>query len=424
MCLIIAGGIGARQSSAQDGPRQAEAWKIGRPIVTYWAGPALTDATARQMAEGGWNMVWCKEQELDVVHRHGLRALLHEPALLSPRAKSLDDPEKKAKLDVLIERVRNHPALYAYYLQDEPNASDFPALGRLVAYLRERDPAHLAYINLFPTYANNKQLGNEGDTVAAYREHLNQFVAIVKPDLISYDHYHFCSDGQDGDQYFLNLGMIRRAALDAGLPFLNIVQACSWTPKRRVPNGDELRWLTYTSLAYGAQGLSHYVYCHPKHVGAMANADGTTTPLYDAAKSLNREFEAIAAELQPLRSLGAYHVGMTPPGVEPLPADAAFRLDPPVAPVEFKSLAPVEGFALGFFGKAEGGGASRATHVVVVNLDYKRGAATAVVGPGALSVFDPSARTWSPAGGPHCALDLPPGGGKLLRLEERGDKRE
>ena len=71
--------------------------------------------------------------------------------------------------------MRAHPALYAYFITDEPNAAQFPALGRLVAYLRERDPAHLAYINLFPTYATNEQLGNTGDTVTAYREHLRQY---------------------------------------------------------------------------------------------------------------------------------------------------------------------------------------------------------------------------------------------------------
>ena len=51
----------------------AAPWKVGTPIVTYWAGPSMTDATAAQMAEGGFNLVWCGEKELDVAQRHGLR---------------------------------------------------------------------------------------------------------------------------------------------------------------------------------------------------------------------------------------------------------------------------------------------------------------------------------------------------------------
>ena len=58
-------------------------WNLGTPIVTYWAGPALTDTAAQQMADGGFNLVWCTEKELDVAKRHGLRAQLHDP-LLSP----------------------------------------------------------------------------------------------------------------------------------------------------------------------------------------------------------------------------------------------------------------------------------------------------------------------------------------------------
>ena len=117
------------------------------------------------MSEGGWNLAWCNEKELDVAQRHGLRAQFYD-GLISPA--SLEDQPKREKLDELIGRVRSHPALYSYFITDEPNATNFTALGKLVAYLRERDPAHLAYINLFPTYASNEQLGNKGDTVAAY----------------------------------------------------------------------------------------------------------------------------------------------------------------------------------------------------------------------------------------------------------------
>ena len=48
-------------------------WQIGDPIVTYWAGPPMTDATAKQMADGNWNLVWCRESELDTAHKYGLR---------------------------------------------------------------------------------------------------------------------------------------------------------------------------------------------------------------------------------------------------------------------------------------------------------------------------------------------------------------
>jgi hypothetical protein len=372
----------------------------------------MTDATAQQMAEGGWNLVWCGEKDLDLVQRHGLRAQLSDP-LLTPT--SLDEPAQREKLNALVERVRQHPALYAYFITDEPNAAAFPALGKLVAWLRERDPAHVAYINLFPTYATNEQLGNKGDTVAAYRAHLRQFVDTVKPALISYDHYQFTTKG-DSDQYFLNLALIRRAAQDAGWPFLNIVQACTWAPSMRVPNGDEMRYLIHTTLAYGAQGLSYYVYSCAGHTGGVAQADGQPTALYQALKTLNREFAAVARQLQPLRSLGVYHLGMLPPGAEALPSNSAFVADPPVPAMDYRPPQPVKGVLLGCFGPAgKSNEDATPTHVMVVNLDYQGEAVLGLRGPKPLELFDAGTGQWSPVGGPRAELHLPRGGGRLVR---------
>ncbi len=405
LALLAVHGIAEMDSAGAESAND-DAWKIGTPIVTYWAGPPMTDEVARQMAEGGFNLVWCTESELDVAHRHGLRAQLRD-GLLSPA--TLEDPAQKEKLDALVARVRNHPALYSYFITDEPGAGEFPALGRLVAHLRQRDPAHLSYINLFPTYANNQQLGTAGDTVTAYREHLRQFREIVSPSLVSYDHYQFAKAG-DNAGYFLNLAMIRQTAQEAGVPFLNIVQACTWTPSMRVPEGDEMRYLVYTTLAYGAQGISYYVYCWPGHAGGIAQPDGAPTPIYHALKILNREFVAIARQLQPLRSLTVYHAGMMPPGAVPLPEDAPFRLEPPAPAMDYAPPERVRGFLLGYFGSTD-----QPDHVVVVNLDYRSEVVAPLVGPGKLESFDATAGSWSAAGGPRIELRLAPGGGKLVR---------
>ena len=119
------------------------------------------------------------------------------------------------------------------------------------------------------------------------------------------------------------------STLDAEVPFLNIVQAATWSPVMRVPDAEEMRFLVYTTLAYGAQGISYYVYCWPKHTGGIANPDGTPTALYPVLKLLNRDFAIMAAELQPLKSLGVYHAGVFPPGAVAVPSDCAFQFDPP-----------------------------------------------------------------------------------------------
>ena len=108
-----------------------------------------------------------------------------------------------------------------------------------------------------------------------------------------------------------------------------------------------MRWLVHTSLAYGAQGISYYVYCCAGHEGAMAKADGTPTPLYHAAKTLNREFAAIAGGAAAAAFLGRLSSGDDPAGRQPLPDQAAFRLDPPVRRGAVPAAAADPGFPAG-----------------------------------------------------------------------------
>ena len=421
------------------GRPEGSLWEVGTPIVHYYqyslcdpslrkglgnggrSGP-MTPEHARQLDELGFNLVCCQtEDDLDAAHAQGLRGLYQE-IVWDPTA--LDDPVRRATLDAHIERIKRHPALYAYYIADEPSATAFPGLGRLVAYLRERDPAHLALINLFPTYASAEALGIPSDPITdsypgydirAYREHLRQYLAVVKPDLISYDHYHFTASG-DNIQYFLNLALVREAALNGGVPFINVVQACAVGPGFRTPNGNEGRFLAYTSLAYGAQGIAQFLYQAWEgsefRGGVVKWQDGTPTPLGEALRQINPEFVAIAGELQPLTSLGAYHLGTVPLGGVGLPADACFTVNPPVPAADFNPPAPVTGILLGYFGVK-----GNPTHVLVVNLDYAQEITTTVIGPRPLEVFDTEGREWRrTSDGSRAKVSLMAGGGKLLRL--------
>lgn len=404
-------------------------WQIGTPIAGYYHGPGgggdrwgpLTPGMARKLVDGGFNLAWgCSVEDLDVAHAHGLRVDLIGLHTMDPTV--LDDPAGRAKLDSVIDSVKDHPALYSYNVSDEPSAVRFPEFARLLDYFRECDPNHLAYINLFPTYASAETLGTAGNTAEAYREHLRQYMEIVKPDLISYDHYNLLTD-TDNDEYFLNLTLIREAALDGGVPFVNVVQACSLGPSHRVPNGDEGRYLAYTTLAYGGMGISQFVYWTrvPDFAGgisefadgaynaerAEADAAAALTPLGEALRQILPEFVAIAEKLQPLASLGVYHLGRLPQGGVELPADASFTVNPPVAPEQAK------GTLLGYFGST-----ADPTHVLVVNLDYAQKVTTTVVGPGAMEEFDAEGRGWHPASdGSRAKMTLMAGGGKLLRLQ-------
>ena len=406
---------GAAESAKDSG------WIQKQFIVTFWCPPPAADQPLAAVAAEHYNLTWVPVEGLDLVAKHKLRAMLTSD-LLNPA--TLDDTAQRARLDALIETVKNHPAMEAYFITDEPGAGAFPGLDKLVAYLRERDPAHLAYINLFPSYANEAQLGVSADaaerarvgyplnfagvgvsdkTVLAYRGYLAKFVKIVKPDLISYDHYHFMKK-DDGKQYFLNLALVRDAAIEAGKPFLNIIQASLVEKVWRLPNPAETRFLVFTTMAYGGRGISYFTYWGPKDFAGLYR-DGKASPMVREVALLNAEIARFGPPLMELDSTAVYHTAPLPYGTQAVPANA---------PVQF--LGGGE-FVLGLFGKT-----GRTTAFMVVNRSYKQDAeATVKVDiPGSkLQELDRKTGKWSDGpilgAGRELKLKLGPGDGRLFR---------
>ncbi|MBN1127109.1 MAG: hypothetical protein JXA82_19055 [Sedimentisphaerales bacterium] len=399
-------------------------WKPDKFIITFWCPPPATDGALSRVAAEHYNLTWVPVEGLDVATRHGLRAMLTN-SLLQPS--TLDNVAKRAQLDALIDRVKVHPALEAYYICDEPGAAAFPGLGRLVAYLKERDPKHLAYINLFPTYANEQQLGvtaaaaelgrvgyptnlagvePDNKVVLAYQEHLQQYLEIVKPDLISYDHYHFFRNG-DGPQYFLNLALIRMAAIESGKPFLNIIQASTLEKVWRLPTANEIRWLVFTTMAYGGRGISYFTYWGPESYGGLYQ-DGESSPLAADVAAINAEIEKFGPTLMTLDSMGVYHTKPLPLGTEPVPTEA---------PVQILSNGE---FVLGLFGQKE-----RISAFMIVNRSYISNveATLKVTLPiDSLQELDRTSGKWGNSltlGENHTiTITLQPGNGRLFRASK------
>lgn len=143
--------------------------------------------------------------------------------------------------------------------------------------------------------------------------------------------------------------------------------------------------------------------------------DGTTGENYEALKTINREFVALASELAPLKFSGAWAQGMVPRGVEPYCGKALLTISPATqmalsAGDQF--LRPYADTTLVTRFDAPG----RQTHLMVVNLDYRKARTIHVAAPVALERFDVISGIWSPVGSTQADLALPKGGGALLRF--------
>jgi hypothetical protein len=436
-------------------------WRLGQPIVSYvtwdyhngavaaataanidrsygWPGTfdptTLTPAIAQQAKAAGFNLVWINDlEQLPIAQAYGLRAQYilsgHQPQnnLFFLPAEKWPDPANAAAIDALLDRFKASPAAYSYFLIDEPDAKRFAQLGMIVAYIRQRDPGHLVYINLLPPDADPATLGGAHD----YATYLSQFIGTVHPQLLSYDSYNlfFNRDGSRADRglFLGNLQTIAQSASHAAIPFMPIVQGGAFDSNWRNPSLDELRFLQGATLAYGAGGISFFNYWNVQGAAAGGIApypDGAPSSVYGALQGLNPRFRNVANVLRQLVWNGTYLKGYVPTAmprkVLPLTRGRAFDIPALTNSRTYVDGAPLKGALLGYFG-IPGSRSQQTKYALVENLDYSASHTYRVTGPGPLCVFDADADRWTHTGQSHADVTLTPGGFVLLGvLSESG----
>ena len=385
----------------------------GQPfIITFWCGPPLqdfTDARAEEIAAAGFTVVGppCEggldpasnRRALDVAAGHGLRVWINDPRLGGNLGAADPEPVVRAVVDA----YRDHPALAAYFVVDEPVVGQFSSVGAMAEQIHARDPQRFAYINLLPDYISPDHLG-----AASYEEYVERFILTTQPRLLSFDYYPFRTD-EDRPTFFRNLAIIRAAAEHHGLPFMLIVLAMPHGPYRD-PTEAEIAWQVFHALAFGARGISYFAYWTPHDREAERQQfrtglldRGEPTRHYFEVQRINREVRAITSQLATFRSLGV--------------SDSAKRIAPgpglPDGPIDSVSGGTVTG---GWFGDGEGRLA-----VLLVNRDYRAAATLRVrLRPGtpAPEIFDVDTQAWQ-LGLPQ-PLTIGPGRARLLRWNAGG----
>ena len=397
----------------------AETPKKTLPIMT-WLGPGkdlLRPEVFKKVAEAGFsvNMSFLGDREsnlkaLDLARDAGLTLMIYDDRL----AKLVEDASLPlTPLDQIVADYKNHPALYGYYVLDEPNASKFPRLGEIVRYLAAKDPLHPAYINLFPTYANSQQLGTE-----TYEQHVAAYMKTVQPAFLSYDHYPITDKGLRPD-YYRNLEVIRTAANDAATlergsearssaaePDPQAKPGASsavpfWAFTLSVPHAiylpptlGRLRLQLFSDIAYGARGLQYFTYATPTGNDydwkpALIDAQGRPTQSHDLARQVNAEIRAIESLVLRWKSEAVFHSEPLPEGTRPLPAGGPVR--------SFKNAPAV----IGMFKD----GADE--YVMIVHRDYENdGLAVAEFDPGIRGLVE-IAKDAAPSASIRWALDSP-----------------
>jgi hypothetical protein len=277
-----------------------------------WDSPPNDPAVLEEMKACGLTVAgFVPPAALDNCQAAGLKAIVSDSRVGGYDWTNVDAEKARQQVTELIEQVKNHPAVYGYNLRDEPPAGFFPGLAKVAEVVKEKHPGAWPYINLFPNYAENWQLGTNG-----YDEYLNKFVETCKPPILSYDHYSLYEGGGHGGRYFENLEAMRKVAVKNSIPFWNIIQSVGCLNFRE-PSLTDLRRQVYTSLAYGARGIAYFKYFSaPLGNFRQAPIDhfGGKTPAWDAMRQVNLQVGKLAPTLLKLKSDRVYHFGEVPQG--------------------------------------------------------------------------------------------------------------
>jgi hypothetical protein len=281
------------------------------PVMAWNSAPDNL-VTLKKMRECGFTVAgFVAPKTLKNCRKAGLMAIVSDPRTSKYDWTKVDAHVARRNVISLVKEVGKNPAVYGYYLRDEPGADFFPGLEKVASVLREKAPGKWAYVNLFPNYATSGQLGTE-----TYPQYLQKFCDICRPTTLSYDHYALNEDGSLGGAYWKNLEQMRAAGLSNSLPFWNIIQGMGLLAFR-VPDAADFRFQVYSSLAYGARGIAYFQYFASAQLNwRMSAIDefGNQTATWSDMQNVNLQIAALAPTLLQLISDDVYHFKNIPDG--------------------------------------------------------------------------------------------------------------
>lgn len=333
---------------------------------------------------------------LDNCHAAGLKGIVWDNRTMGYDWANTDSAKARENVTSLVKEVGSHPAVYGYYLRDEPPSTMFPGLGTLASLIHEMAPDKWAYINLFPNYAEPWQLG-----ASNYEEYLEKFVATCKPTQLSYDHYALMDDGSLRGGYWQNLEQMRASAKKHKLPFWNIVLANAHFNYRE-PTAADFKFQVYSTLAYGGRGIAYFTYFAPEignYRAAPLDQFGNPTPTWNYMQIINLQIQKLAPTLLELTSDEVYHFGGMPTGCDG-PGDKSLVVTMPGA------------FGVGDFTHTDG-----SRYVMLVNKDVVKSTVAAPqfrTPPTHLKLISPY--TGKPVDFTGEQVWVAPGAGILLKL--------
>ncbi len=321
--------------------------------------------------------------------------------------------EMLLELDAFVNKYKNDPKLVGYYICNEPYETAFPNIAKVIARIRQNDPTRPCLVEIWPYFEPDEYR----DYPIGDDPYVDKFLQITKADILCYDRYIFYLDGYDEqDDYFKQILRMRSFSLSYDIPFYTELQAVGTNGTSaaflewRVPDESEMRWLIYSSLAYGVHGIIWFHWYH--EWGVTGNPCGPQ--VYPQIQTLNAEIDSLKDIMEHLTTTAVYHS-------DDMRYNTAEKPNIIIQPDQFASL------IVGTFKDDN----EEEKYYMVMNKDYDDELETQVFinyTLNELQTFDVETNTWEDVSfenneyGATYNLYLEPGAGKLFRLE--GQQKE
>ncbi len=258
-------------------------------------------------------------------------------------------------------QFKDHPAVWAIDIGDEPSALDFPHYGEVVRCTAENFPNQFPYLNLFPNYAlpgkDGQDLSKTQLGCKDYRTHIEIYCKNVPLDYICYDHYLWGWKNKVPGM-FENLRIVADACTATHRSLWIVLQANQYAEgsrKNRAMTVNTLRYQANTALAYGAEVISWACWTKGWWAQNAVDTNGMKTATYDMLKTVNAELHRISPQYMKYRRINTDLVGFNA-------AEFAGKVAQPVLAastgVGFADVKATDGAALavGHFASRDGSG--------------------------------------------------------------------
>lgn len=245
-----------------------------------------------------------------------------EKALLSMDAAAragvdiiINFPQIKDSTDLAIALIKEHPALMAYHIKDEPTIDDFEWLKTLQNKISSLDSNHPCYINLLPNWAWG---------VEEYEETIEQFASEFNLPFYSFDNYPIIEiDGEAcvRSDWYRNLEEFSAMARKHNKPFWAFALAKAHSiiePQPTVypePTLGHLRLQVFSNLLYGAQAIQYFNF-----TGIVDPVTCAKKQAFELIRQVNSEITAYSHVFAGCSVKGVWHIGDSIPGTEELVA--------------------------------------------------------------------------------------------------------